>query len=52
MNIRKILGVVLLIFIFFFIVQSPASAAAIARDLGHGLSHMFNQLSEFMRRLA
>lgn len=52
MNAKKLLGIVALLFIFFFIIQSPADAAMIAKSIGHGLSHMFTQLSEFMRRLA
>ena len=41
-----------LLFIFFFIIQNPTDAADIARNIGHGIAHMFSQLSEFMRRVA
>lgn len=52
MNLRKFLWIVALLFLFFFIIQSPADAANMARSLGHGIAHMFQQLSEFMRRVA
>jgi hypothetical protein len=52
MNAKKFFGIVLVLFIFFFIVQNPTDAANIATDIWHGLVHVFDQLATFMRNLA
>jgi hypothetical protein len=51
MNWKRFFGIVLVLFIFFFIVTDPTHAAAITRDLWNGLVHVFNQFATFMRNL-
>ncbi|MGI8880355.1 MAG: hypothetical protein ACR2KJ_07595 [Jatrophihabitans sp.] len=51
METKKIVGVVFVIFVIFFIVQSPSDAADVARHIGHGVGHMFDRLSEFLKNV-
>jgi hypothetical protein len=52
MNAKRFFGIVLVLFIFFFIIQNPTDAANIAKDIWNGLVHVFDQLATFMRNLA
>jgi hypothetical protein len=52
MNWKRFFGIVLVLFIFFFIVTNPTHAATITKDLWHGLVHVFDQFATFMRNLA
>ena len=48
--IAKKIGMLLLIaFVIFFIVNSPADAAAVVKNIQHLLGHGFNSISEFIR---
>jgi hypothetical protein len=51
MNAKRFFGIVLVLFIFFFIITNPTHAAAITKDLWNGVVHVFNQLATFMRNL-
>lgn len=51
MNTRKVLVVILIIFVIFFVIQSPADAADITHSLSHGVVHIFDGLSTFLRNL-
>jgi hypothetical protein len=50
-TLRKILGVGLLIFLLFFIVTAPQTAAAIANSLWNAILAVFNGLSSFVKSL-
>jgi uncharacterized integral membrane protein len=52
MNWKRFFGIVIALFIFFFIVTNPTHAATITKDLWHGLVHVFDQFATFMRSLA
>lgn len=49
MNLKKVLWFAFLAFIVFFVVQSPNDAADIMRSIGHGISHAYNKIAEFVR---
>lgn len=51
MDTKKVVGIVFVIFVIFFIVQSPSDAADVARHIGHGMAHMFDRLSEFVKNV-
>ncbi|MDQ6938054.1 MAG: hypothetical protein M3140_10155 [Actinomycetota bacterium] len=51
MNGKRIFWIVVGVFIVFFIISSPADAAAMGRSLGNGVQHAFNQISQFIRDL-
>lgn len=51
MNTRRVLVVLLIIFVVFFIIQSPADAAQITHSLSDGVVHVFDGLSTFLRNL-
>jgi hypothetical protein len=51
MNAKRFFGIVLVLFLFFFIVQNPTVAADFATNVWHGCVHVFNQLATFMRNL-
>ena len=51
MNAKRFFGIILVLFLFFFIVQNPTVAADFATNVWHGLVHVFNQLATFMRNL-
>jgi hypothetical protein len=52
MDTKKVVSVLAVVFVVFFIIQSPADAANIVHSIGHGLDHVANQLSEFLRKLS
>ena len=51
MDTKKVTGILALVFIGFFIIQSPTDAADIAHSIGHGIAHAFDQLSVFFKNL-
>ena len=52
MDTKKVVSVLAVVFVVFFIIQSPTDAANIVHSLGHGLDHAANQLSEFLKKLS
>jgi hypothetical protein len=52
MDTKKMVSVLAVVFVIFFVIQSPDDAANIIHSLGHGLEHAANQLSEFIKRLS
>jgi len=50
-NGRKILSVLAVLFMIFYVINSPAEAAAIVKSTQHVVAHGFNSLSEFIRNL-
>ena len=51
MDTRKVVSGLVIVFVVFFILQNPDDSANIVHSIGHGLSHGFNQLSEFVKKL-
>lgn len=51
MDTKKVVSGLAIVFVIFFILKNPDDAANIARSLGHGISHGFDQLAEFIKRL-
>ena len=52
MDTKKVVSALAVVFVVFFIIQSPTDAATIVRSIGHGLDHAANQLAEFLRKLS
>ena len=52
MDTKKVVSVLAVVFVIFFVIQSPAAAANIVHSVGHGLSHAANQLSEFIKQVS
>lgn len=48
---KKVTSILALVFVAFFIIQSPADAASIARSIGNGIGHVFDGLSKFLKQL-
>lgn len=48
---KRVTSILAIVFIVFFIIQSPADAADIAHSIGHGVAHAFDQLSVFFKNL-
>lgn len=51
MDTKRVVSVVAIVFVIFFILQNPDDSASIVHSIGHGLDHGFNQLSEFIKKL-
>ncbi len=51
MNGRKIATVIVVLFVVFFIVNSPTDAANIVKSAQHIIAHGFTSLSEFVKNL-
>ena len=51
MDTKKVVSVVAIVFVIFFILQNPDDSASIVHSIGHGLNHGFNQFSEFIKKL-
>jgi hypothetical protein len=50
--IAKKIGLLLFVaFLIFFVVNSPADAAAVVKNIQHLLGHGFTSISEFLRSL-
>ena len=52
MDTKKVVSGLAVVFVVFFIIQSPTDAANIVHSIGHGLTHVANQLSKFLRKLS
>lgn len=48
MNSRKIIGLLLIGFVLFYVFNSPDQAAHVVKNLQHLLSHLFQSLSRFL----
>jgi hypothetical protein len=51
MDTKKVVSVVAIVFVIFFVLQNPDDSANIVHSIAHGLQHGFNQLSEFVKKL-
>lgn len=51
MDTKKMVSFVAVVFVIFFVLQNPDDSANIVHSIGHGLSHGFDQLSEFVKKL-
>ena len=51
MDTKKVVSVVAVVFVLFFILKNPDDSASIVHSIGHGLSDGFNQFSEFIKKL-
>jgi hypothetical protein len=49
---KKVITLLVIVFVLFFIIQSPNDAANAVRSIGHGIGHMFDQFAEFLKKLA
>jgi hypothetical protein len=52
MDTKKMVSVLAVVFVIFFVIQSPNDAADIIHSIGHGLGHAADQLSEFIKKLS
>jgi hypothetical protein len=50
-TLRKIATILAVLFVVFFVVNSPTNAADIVKSSQHVLAHSFNSLSEFVKSL-
>ncbi|CAN5567823.1 hypothetical protein BH10ACT8_BH10ACT8_30420 [soil metagenome] len=51
MNVRKIMSILVILFVVFFVVNSPKDAADIVKSAQHILAHGFSSVSEFIKNL-
>ncbi|HEY2041428.1 MAG TPA: hypothetical protein VGH11_02040 [Jatrophihabitans sp.] len=51
MDLKKIILFLLLLFVVFFVVNSPTDAANIVKSTQHILAHGFNSMSTFIKNL-
>ena len=51
MNGKKIVTILVVLFVVFFVVNSPKDAADIVKSTQHILAHGFTSVSEFIRNL-
>ena len=49
---KKIVGWIVLILVIFYIGTNPGPAADIARSIGAGIGHAFDNVGVFLRNLA
>jgi hypothetical protein len=50
-NGRKIISILAVLFVIFFIMNSPTDAANIVKSAQHIVAHGFNSMSEFVKNL-
>lgn len=51
MNGKKIATIIVVLFVVFFVVNSPKDAADVVKSTQHLLAHGFNSVSEFVKNL-
>ena len=51
MNGKKIISLAVVVFVIFFVVNSPKDAADIVKSAQHLIAHGFNSISEFIKNL-
>ncbi|UQX89704.1 hypothetical protein M6D93_06800 [Jatrophihabitans telluris] len=51
MNGKKITTIIVILFIVFFVVNSPKEAADIVKSTQHVMAHAFSSMSEFVKNL-
>ncbi|HEX2904163.1 MAG TPA: hypothetical protein VHO01_11965 [Jatrophihabitans sp.] len=48
MNGRKIIGLLLIAFLLFYVFNNPSDAASLAKDIQHLLSRFFSSFTKFL----
>ena len=51
MNGKKIVTILVILFVVFFVVNSPTDAANVVKSTQHILAHGFSSVSEFIKHL-
>lgn len=49
---KTVVTLLVVIFILFFVVQSPQDAANVVHSVGHFISHVFDRVSQFLKSLS